>query len=263
MTVTDSLVGFEKRGVTAILTLNNPPFNAASTRLMNMLHTRFDEIEKDENIRCVILTGAGEKAFCAGADLREEKDFGSAEASEAFRALGRRTLDRIEAFPVPIISAIFGYCIGGGTALGWACDIRIAADNSLFRAADAYLGLVPSWGMGLTRLPRYVGRNRALDILLLGGDFGAEEARQMGLITKVVKRADLMQEAMAAAERIASASPMAIRATREAVHFNSRESWADMVSYELEICRKVFAHPDAHEGPKAFSEKRKPQFKAR
>lgn len=261
--MTDSLVGLEKKGTTAILTLNNPPFNAASTHLMNTLHERLDAIEKDKDILCVILTGAGEKAFCAGADLREEKDFGSAEASEAFRAMGRRTLDRLEAFPVPIISAIFGYCIGGGTALGWACDIRIAADNSLFRAADAYLGLVPSWGMGLTRLPRYVGRNRALDILLLGHDFGAEEAREFGLVTKVVKRADLMKEAMAAADRIAQASPSAIRATREAIHYNSRESWADMVSFELEVCRKVFAHPDAHEGPTAFSEKRKPRFGSR
>ena len=261
--MTDSLVLLEKRGAIAVVTLNNLPVNAASTKVMNALHARLDEVEKDRDIRCVIFTGAGEKAFCAGGDLREEKDFGSPEASEAFRALGRKTLDLLESFPVPIIAAMFGYCIGGGTALGWACDIRIAADNTLFRAADAYLGLVPSWGMGLTRLPRYVGRNRALDILLLGGDFGAEEAREYGLVTKVAKRADLMKEAMAAAERIASASPMAIRATRDAIHFNSRESWKDMVDYELEICKRVFAHPDAHEGPKAFSEKRKPQFGAR
>jgi enoyl-CoA hydratase len=114
--------------------------------------------------------------------------------------------------------------------------------------------------MGLTRLPRYVGRNRALDILLLGEDFGAEVAREFGLVTRVVKKADLAKEAMAVAERIAMASPTAIRATREAIAFNSRESWKDMVGFEREICEKVFAHPDAHEGPKAFSEKRKPRF---
>src|SRR5262249_789527 len=102
-----------------------------------------------------------------------------------------------------------------------------------------------------------------LDILMLGGDFGAEEAREFGLVTKVVKRADLMKEAMAAAERIASASPMAIRATRDAIHFNVRESYKDMVGFELESCKRVFAHPDAHEGAKAFAEKRKPQFGAR
>jgi enoyl-CoA hydratase/carnithine racemase len=258
----ESLIRLEKNGAIATLILDNPPVNAASTTLMNTLHVRFDEIEKDKNIRCVILTGAGEKAFCAGGDLREEKDFGSPDASRAFRALGRRTLDRIEAFPVPIVAAIHGYCIGGGTAIGWACDIRIAADNTVFRAGDAYIGMVPSWGMGLTRLPRYVGRSRALDILLLGENFNAETAREYGLVTRVVKRADLEKEALAVAERIASASPNAIKATRDAIHFNSRYLWKDMVDFEVDVCEKVFAHPDAHEGPKAFSEKRKPNFKA-
>jgi enoyl-CoA hydratase/carnithine racemase len=253
-------VRLEKNGVISTLTLDNPPVNAASTRLMKALHARLDEIESDKDARCVILTGAGDKAFCAGGDLREEKDFGSPEASKAFRALGRETLNRLEAFPIPIVAAIHGFCIGGGTALGWACDIRIAADNTVFRAGDAYIGMVPSWGMGLTRLPRYVGRNRALDILLLGQDFDAKTAYDFGLVTRVVAKADLAKEAMRVAERIASASPTAIRATRDAIAFNSRESWKDMVEFEMEICEKVFAHPDAHEGPKAFSEKRKPKF---
>lgn len=261
--MTESLVRLEKHGAISIITLDNPPVNAASTKLMNALHARLDEVEADKEARCVILTGAGEKAFCAGGDLREEKDFGSPEASKMFRALGRRTLDRIEAFPIPIVAAIHGYCIGGGTAIGWACDIRIAADNTVFRAGDAYIGMVPSWGMGLTRLPRYVGRNRALDILLLGQDFDAQTAYEFGLVTRVVTKADLAKEAMNIAERIASASPSAIRATRDAIAFNSRESWKDMVKFEVEICEKVFAHPDAHEGPKAFSEKRKPKFGAR
>jgi enoyl-CoA hydratase/carnithine racemase len=258
----ETLVRLKKEGSVATVTLDNPPVNAASTTLIHALHARFDEVERDADIRCVILTGAGDKAFCAGGDLREEKDFGSPEASAAFRALGRRTLDRIENFPVPIVAAIHGYCIGGGTAIGWACDIRLAADNAVFRAGDAYIGMVPSWGMGLTRLPRYVGRCRALDILLLGENFDAETAREFGLVTRVVKRANLEKEALAVAERIASASPTAIRATREAVRFNSRETWKDMVAFEIDICEKVFAHPDAHEGPKAFSEKRKPNFKA-
>lgn len=260
--MSEGLVRLKKEGAIATVTLDNPPVNAASSKLMHALHARLDEVEKDTTIRCVILTGAGPKAFCAGGDLREEKDFGSPEASAAFRGLGRDTLDRIEAFPVPVVAAIHGYCIGGGTAIAWACDIRLAADNTIFRAGDAYIGMVPSWGMGLTRLPRYVGRNRALDILLLGEDFNAETAREFGLVTRVVKRADLDQEAIKAAERIASASPTAIRATRDAIRFNSRETWKDMVAFERELCEKVFAHPDAHEGPKAFAEKRKPNFKA-
>jgi enoyl-CoA hydratase/carnithine racemase len=260
--LSESLVRLEKRGAVSLITLDNPPVNAASTKLMNALHARLDEVEQDKEARCVILTGAGEKAFCAGGDLREEKDFGSPEASKAFRALGRKTLNRLELFPLPIVAAIHGFCIGGGTAIGWACDIRLAADNTVFRAGDAYIGMVPSWGMGLTRLPRYVGRNRALDILLLGQDFDAKTAYDFGLVTRVVKKEDLANEAMKVAERIATASPTAIKATRDAIAFNSRETWKDMVDFEIEICEKVFAHPDAHEGPKAFSEKRKPKFGA-
>ncbi len=245
--MTNSLVRLEKHGPVSIVTLDNPPVNAASTKLMNALHARLDEIELDKEARCVILAGAGNKAFCAGGDLREEADFGTPEGARAFQALGRNTLNRLENFSLPIIAAIHGYCIGGGTALGWA---------------DAYIGMVPSWGMGLTRLPRYVGRSRALDILLLGHDFDAKTAYDFGLVTKVVAKADLAKEAMIAAERIATASPFAIKATREAIAFNSRESWKDMVDFEVQVCERVFAHPDAHEGPKAFAEKRKPKFGA-
>src|SRR6201990_1341033 len=216
----ETLVRLKKVGSIATVTLDNPPVNAASTTLIHELHARLDEVERDADFRCVILAGAGEKAFCAGGDLREEKDFGNPEASKAFRALGRKTLNRLELFPVPIVAAIHGFCIGGGTAIGWACDIRLAADNSVFRAGDAYIGMVPSWGMGLTRLPRYVGRCRALDILLLGENFDAETAREFGLVTRVVKRADLDKEARAIADRISSASPTAIRATRQAIQFN-------------------------------------------
>jgi enoyl-CoA hydratase len=260
--LSDPKVHVERDGAVATLTLDNPPVNAVSTRLVNALHAALDEVERMRDLRCAILTGAGERAFSAGGDLREEQDFGSPEASRAFRELGRRTLNRLEQFRVPIIAAIHGYCIGGGTALGWVCDIRIAADNAVFRAGDAYLGLVPSWGMGLTRLPRLVGRNRVLDILLIGENFDAAKAHELGLVTKVVPRAGLMQEARAVADRIAKASPSAILATRKAVAYNLRHGWDDMVRYEEEICTDVFGHPDAHEGPKAFTEKRQPNFKS-
>ena len=258
----DPTVHVAREGAVATLTLDNPPVNPVSTRLINALHAALDEVEAMSDVRCAILTGAGERAFCAGGDLREEQAFGSPEASRAFRELGRRTLNRLEQFPVPIIAAIHGWCIGGGTAIAWSCDIRIAADNSVFRAGDAYIGLVPSWGMGLTRLPRLVGRNRALDILVIGENFDAAKAYEFGLVTKVVPRAELMAQSMAIAERVATASPTAMRATRQAVAYNLRHGWDDMVRYEEEICTEVFAHPDAHEGPKAFSEKRKPNFRA-
>ena len=256
------LVKYEKSGHIVTITLDNPPVNAVSTKVLNALGAAFDRAEAEADARVIILAGAGQKAFCAGGDMREEKDFGDPETARAFRTLGRAMLNRIENGRLPVVAAIHGYCIGGGTALGWVCDIRVAAENSVFRAGDAYLGILPSWGMGLTRLPRYVGRNRALDILLIGENFGAREAFEMGLVTKVVPRDKLMDECQRIAQRICKASPTAIRATRQAVAGNLRRSWDDMVKLEIDLCEMMFAHPDAHEGPAAFSEKREPRFKA-
>jgi enoyl-CoA hydratase/carnithine racemase len=258
--VTDKIVLLETEGAIARVTLNNPPVNAVSIRLLDALHAALDEIERNKAIRCVILTGAGATAFCAGADLRQESSMSTPADGKAFRDYGRRTLQRIETFPRPIIAAIHGYCIGGGTAIGWSCDYRIAADNAVFRAGDAFLGIVPSWGMGLTRLPRFVGRNKVLDILLLGENFGAQEAYNMDLVSKVVPRGELMSTAQKVAERIAAASPQAIAATRKAISHNLRHSWDSMVEYEEELCAAVFGHADAEEGMKAFLEKRAPKF---
>ncbi len=258
--MSDTLVKVEKNDQVITITLDNPPVNAVSTKVLVALNKAFDCAEADAEARCIILAGAGERAFCAGGDMREEKDFGDPETARAFRVFGRNTLNRIENGKLPVVAAIHGYCIGGGTALGWVCDIRVAAENSVFRAGDAYLGILPSWGMGLTRLPRYVGRNRALDILLIGENFGAREAFDMGLVTRVVPREKLMDEVNAIARRICKASPTAIHATRQAVAHNLRASWDDMVRLEGELCEMMFAHPDAHEGPKAFAEKREPRF---
>jgi enoyl-CoA hydratase/carnithine racemase len=258
--VADKLVRLEIAGPIARVTLDDPPMNPISTRTLDALHEAFDAVEKERGVRVVILTGAGERAFCAGADLRQESQLQGPEEGKAFREYGRKTLQRIETFSRPIIAAIHGYCIGGGTAIAWSCDYRIAADNTVFRAGDAYLGLVPSWGMGLTRLPRFVGRNKALDILLLGENFGAQEAYAMDLVSKVVPRAELAKAADDVAQRIASASPGAILATRKAIAYNLRHSWESMVAYEEELCEQVFEHRDAKEGMQAFFEKRKPRF---
>jgi len=255
------LVKYRREGQVVTIMLANPPVNAVSTKVLTALNTAFDRAEAEDDARVIIFGGEGEKAFCAGGDLREEKDFGDPDNARAFRTFGRNTLNRIENGKLPVIAAIHGYCIGGGTALGWVCDLRVAAENSVFRAGDAYLGVLPSWGMGLTRLPRYVGRNKALDILLLGENFGVKEAYEMGLVTKVVKKEDLMATCMKMAERICKASPTAIRATRQAIAGNLRRDWQGMVDLELELCEMMFAHPDAHEGPAAFAEKREPKFR--
>lgn len=259
--MTDDYVLLDRAERVATLTLNRPPLNPVSVPMIDALHRGLDEIERDRAIRAVILTGAGPKAFCAGADVRQESSFKAEDDARAFREYGRRTLNRLELFPRPIVAAIHGYCIGGGTALGWTCDIRVAADNAVFRAGDAYLGIVPSWGMGLTRLPRLVGRNRALDILLLGENFDARTALDLGLVTRVVPRDRLMDEARQVAARLAKASPQALLATRKAIAYNLRHGWDEMVRYEEELCAPVFTHPDAHEGMAAFLEKREPRFR--
>lgn len=256
------LVKYRKEGQIVTIMLANPPVNAVSTKVLTALNAAFDKAEAEKDARVIIFGGEGEKAFCAGGDLREEKDFGDPENARAFRTFGRNTLNRIENGKLPVIAAIHGYCIGGGTALGWVCDLRVAAENSVFRAGDAYLGVLPSWGMGLTRLPRYVGRNKALDILLLGENFGVKEAHEIGLVTKVVKKEELMDACLKMAQRICKASPTAIRATRQAVAGNQRRSWEGMAELERELCEMMFSHPDAHEGPNAFAEKREPKFKS-
>jgi enoyl-CoA hydratase/carnithine racemase len=259
----DDFVLVERADRVATLTLNRPPFNPMSTTMVDALHRALDDVEKERALRAVIIRGAGERAFCAGADIREEAQVKEASAGLAFREYGRSTLHRIEHFPKPVVAAIQGYCIGGGTALGWVCDIRIAADNAIFRAGDAYLGVVPSWGMGLLRLPRLVGRNNALDLLLLGENFGAARAYELGLVTRVVPAARLLDEARSVAARLVKASPGALAAIRKAVAYNLRHGWDEMVRYEEELCRDVFEHADAHEGMTAFLEKREPRFQDR
>jgi enoyl-CoA hydratase len=256
------LVNYKKEGQIVTIMLANPPVNAVSTKVLNALNAALDRAEAEEDARVIIFGGEGEKAFCAGADLREEKDLSDPETARAFRTLGRNTLNRIENGRLPVIAAIHGYCIGGGTALGWVCDLRVAAENAVFRAGDAYLGVLPSWGMGLTRLPKYVGRNKALDILLLGENFGANDALEMGLLSKVVPKEKLIDECMKMAQRICKASPTAIRATRQAIAANLRRNWDGMVELELELCDMMVAHPDAHEGFTAFAEKRDAKFKS-
>jgi enoyl-CoA hydratase/carnithine racemase len=133
--MSDELVLIEKRDRIATMTLNRPPMNPMSVRMLDALHAALTNLEKDRAIRCIVLTGAGERAFCAGADIREESSFKTEADSTAFRDYGRRTLERIESCAKPIVAAIQGYCIGGGTAMGWSCDIRIAADNAVFGPA--------------------------------------------------------------------------------------------------------------------------------
>ena len=242
------------------LTFNRPPLNLVTAALLEEMLAALDLLERRRETRAVILTGAGDRAFCAGADLGEESR-GEGDAGYRFRKRGQMLVDRIETFPKPTVAGIRGWCIGGGTALAWPCDIRLASATTKFRTADVYLGLVPSWGMGFVRLVHYVGRNRAMDMLLLGEDVGAEEALRMGLVSRVVPDDQFDAELARIALRLAGAAPIAVQAVKEAIRAQYRdgydrakvleESWADLVA----------ATDDAHEGVAAFKEKRRPIFK--
>src|ERR671937_2293680 len=197
------------------LPLNRPPVNAVSPALMRDVLAALDEVEAREATRCIVLTGAGSKAFSAGADLSAGPK--SAEDAARFRDLGRRVVDRLETIPTPVIAAIRGWAIGGGFAMAMACDVRLASSTARFRTGDAYIGVVPSWGMSLVRLVHYIGRNRTLDMLMLGEDLGARAAREIGLVSRAIPDADFDAEVARLAARVAGGAPITFRAIKQAI----------------------------------------------
>jgi len=208
------------------------------------------------------LTGSGTRAFCAGADLGDEARH-SPEAGEAFRAQGRRIVQRIEEFPKPTVAAVRGWCIGGGTGLAWPCDIRIAAESARFRAGDVYLGIIPTWSVGMVRLVHYIGRNRTLDSLLLGEDITVREAVERGIMSRVVPDDRIDAEIVRIADRLASGAPLAIRTIKEVVRAQWRDTPDRAALLEQSWARTVLGSADATEGMAAFKEKRKPVFQGR
>lgn len=242
------------------ITLNRPPLNLVSPRLLEELEAALDELEQREETRAVVLTGSGTRAFCAGADLGDETRH-SAEAGQAFRDAGRRVVERLETFPKPVVAAVRGWCIGGGTGLAWACDIRIAAESARFRAGDVYLGIIPTWSIGMVRLLHYIGRNRTLDVLLLGEDLTARQAYEWGLVSRVVTDEGFDDEVTRVAERLAAGAPLAIRAIKEGVRCQYRDGVERAALLEETWARRILGSRDAREGIAAFKEKRTPDFR--
>jgi enoyl-CoA hydratase len=250
------------RARVSTITLNRPPLNLITDRMLRELEEAFEVLEGREETRAVILTGAGTRAFCAGADLHDEASH-TADGGRAFREAGRRVVDRIETFPKPVVAAVKGWCIGGGTGLAWACDIRFAARSATFRAGDVYLGIIPTWSLGMVRLVHYIGRNRSLDVLLLGEDLSGERAHELGLVSRVVADETLDAEAARIAERLSSGAPLAMQAIKEGVRTQSREGLDRAAALEEQWAQRILASHDAREGMAAFREKRAAVFHGR
>lgn len=252
----------ERDGAVAIVTINRPEKrNALNTRTMREIHQVMTALAADADVRAVVVTGAGDKAFVAGADISELAVMTPAGGQE-HAAAGQRAFDAIETMGKPVVAAVNGFALGGGCELAMACTIRIAADSARFGQPEINLGLTPGYA-GTQRLPRLVGRGRALEMLLTGEMIGAERAFDIGLVNRVVPAAALRQEALALATALAAKPPVATRYILELVHHGGAMPLADAQHLESTLFGLAASTDDMREGTAAFLEKRPAMWKGR
>jgi enoyl-CoA hydratase len=253
---------YEKKDNIGVLTVNRPDkLNALSNELTEELQKFLGEAEKDAELRVVVITGAGDKAFVAGADINElvERDALQGRNVSRFR---QELFARIENLPVPVIAAVNGYALGGGLELALACNIRIASEKAQFGAPEIKLGIIPGDG-GTQRLPRLVGLGRAMEMVLTGDFIDAQEAFRIGLVNRVVPHDELMENVMALAKKIASRPPLAVKYGKEAVNRSQEGDAASGYALESYLHALACTTEDKKEGVAAFLEKRKGEFKGK
>ena len=258
----ESLSGLtlEREGAVAVVTVNRPKvLNALNIATLDELAAVMRQLQRDDTVRCVIVTGAGEKSFIAGADINELAALTPTAGREHARA-GQAVFDLVEQLGKPVIAAINGYALGGGCELAMACTIRIAADTARLGQPEINLGIIPGYG-GTQRLARLIGAGRALELLLTGDPIGAAEAHRLGLVNRVVPAADLMAEARRLAAAIAAKAPVAVRYILEAVRCGVQLPLGEAQAFEATLFGLVASTADMREGTRAFLEKRKPEFK--
>src|ERR1700741_1439883 len=253
---------YEKKNGIAYVTLNRPKvLNALNTPTWMDLRIAFQDARDDVEVRGVILTGAGDKAFIAGADISELARVTAFEAEQSSR-FGQEVLDLIEDLGKPVIAAVNGFALGAGCETGMACTIRIAAEHAQFGQPEVKLGLVPGGG-GTQRLPRLVGKGRALQLILSGGMITAQEAYRIGLVNEVVPPAELIPRAEAILKQIASNAPIAVKFALEVTNKGLEKSQSEGSLLEASYFGLCAATEDKKEGTTAFLEKRAPQFHGR
>jgi enoyl-CoA hydratase/carnithine racemase len=251
---------FEKRNQTAYITITRPKvLNALNSDTIAELHSAFSIVKDDADIRVSILTGEGEKAFIAGADINELATQGPVEGKE-YAQRGQAVLDLIENCGKPVIACVNGFALGGGCEVAMACTLRLASENAKFGQPEVKLGIIPGYG-GTQRLPRLVGKGRALQVLLSGEMISAQEAYRIGLVNEVVPLAELITRAEALAAKIMANGPLACQYVIEAVNKGMEMTLQEGLFLEASLFGVCCATEDKNEGTKAFLEKRAPQFK--
>jgi enoyl-CoA hydratase len=252
----------DRDGAVALVTINRPKvLNALNTQTLDELRRAVLDLRRDAGVRVVILTGAGERSFVAGADINELAVQTPTSGRE--HALGgQHVFDLIENLGKPVIAAINGFALGGGCELAMACTLRLAADTARLGQPEINLGLIPGYA-GTQRLSRLVGKGKAMEIILTGAPIGAAEAERIGLVNRVVPASELMQTARTLAAELARQAPVAMRYILDAINHGLEMPFAQGRDFEATLFGLVAATEDMREGTEAFLEKRKPQFKGR
>jgi enoyl-CoA hydratase len=257
--MSNDLVTVERDGAVAVVTVNRPRLlNALSRATLEQLDLVMNGLRHDAAIRAVILTGSGDKAFVAGADINELATLTPVAAREYARR-GQHILDGIEQLGKPVIAAVNGYALGGGCELAMACTLRLSADTARFGQPEIKLGLIPGFA-GTQRLARLVGRGKAAELILTGATIDAIEAHRLGLVNRVVPAGSLASEARSLADMLADSAPIAVRCAIEAVTLGFDMTQADGCRLEASLFGLVASTADMREGTAAFLQKRKPEF---
>lgn len=260
MTYSNILVDYQEQ--IALVTINRPKaLNALNTLTLHELSQVVEDLANNSSVRVVILTGSGEKAFVAGADIAEMNTKTPLEA-RSFSQLGQKLMNQIESLPQPVIAAINGFALGGGLELAMACDIRLAGENARFGQPEVNLGIPAGFG-GTQRLPRLVGSGRASEILLTAELLDAQEALRMGLVNRVYPKEELQEQALAMARKIAAKAPVAVQLTKSAIYKGANMDLISGQDYEAEVFALAFHTEDRKAGFKAFIEKSQTEFQGR
>ena len=249
-----------KEGTLGIITLNRPQaMNALSSKLVTELISALDEFEKDEGVRCLVMAGS-ERAFSAGADIHEMADMTAVRMTMTGHFFP--LWDKVGRYPKPIVGALSGYVLGGGLELAMSLDVLVASETTQLGQPEIDIGVMPGGG-GTQRLTRAVGKAKAMEMILTGKRIGAEEAKTLGLVSRVVPKEAYLEEAKKVANEISSKSPVAIRLAKMAVNKTFEIGLSQGLDFEREVFYLLFASEDKTEGMKAFLEKRRPEFKGK